>query len=92
MAIAFPLFAYAQQRINIPIICAEPAFVQKILKEHKEEILFVGRDTIHNVENLAVNIFLNSVTGTYSIVLVTPDEKMVCVIGSGEKGKLIYNN
>ena len=91
LAVSFPL-ATAQQRIPIPVVCAEPAFVEKVIKEHKEEILFVGKDTVHGVQNLAVNVFLNSKTGTYSIVLVTPDEKIVCIIGSGEQGKLIYNN
>lgn len=92
IALSVPFLAQAQQRIPIPIVCAEPAFVEKVIKEHKEEILFVGKDTVHGVQNLAVNIFLNSKTGTYSIVLVTPDEKLVCIIGSGEQGKLIYNN
>lgn len=92
IALSVPFFAQAQQRIPIPIVCAEPAFVEKVIREHKEEILFVGKDTVHGVQNLAVNIFLNNKTGTYSIVLVTPDEKLVCIIGSGEQGKLIYNN
>lgn len=92
IALSVPFLAQAQQRIPIPIVCAEPAFVEKVIREHKEEILFVGKDTVHGVQNLAVNIFLNNKTGTYSIVLVTPDEKLVCIIGSGEQGKLIYNN
>lgn len=92
LAMSIPALVFAQQRIPIPIVCAEPAFVEKVIREHKEEILFVGKDTVHGVQNLAVNIFLNSKTGTYSIVLVTPDEKLVCIIGSGEQGKLIYNN
>lgn len=88
----FSIASFAQQRVPLPVICAEPSFVEKVIREHKEEILFVGKDTVHGVQNLAVNIFLNSKTGTYSIVLVTPDEKIVCIIGSGEQGKLIYNN
>lgn len=92
LTLSIPALVFAQQRVPLPIVCAEPAFVEKVIREHKEEILFVGKDTVHGVQNLAVNIFLNSKTGTYSIVLVTPDEKIVCIIGSGEQGKLIYNN
>ena len=89
LAVSFPL-ASAQQRIPMPVMCAEPAFVEKVLREHKEEVLFVGRDSMHGVENLAVNIFMNSNTGTYSIVLVVPEGNIVCVIASGTNGKLIY--
>lgn len=84
--------ASAQQRIPLPVICAEPAFVEKVIKEHKEEILFVGKDTIHGVKQLTLNIFFNTKSGTYSAVLVAPDASIVCVISSGDSGKIIHNN
>ena len=91
LAVSFPL-AMAQQRVPMPVVCAEPAMVEKVLKEHKEEVLFAGRDTMQNIENLSVNLFHNPNTGTYSIVLVAPDSSIVCVIASGIHGKLIYKN
>lgn len=92
LALSIPAAVFAQQRIPLPVICAEPPFVEKVIREHKEEMLFVGKDTVHGVENLTVNIFLNTNTGTYSIVLVAPDASFVCVVGSGVQGKLIYKN
>lgn len=88
----FGATGYAQQKVPLPVICAEPAFIEKVIKEHKEEILFVGKDTIHGVKQLTLNIFFNQKTGTYSAVLVAPDASIVCVVSSGDSAKLIYNN
>jgi len=84
--------ANAQQRVPLPVICAEPAFVEKVIREHKEEILFVGKDTIHKVNQLTMNVFFNPKSGTYSVVLVAADASIVCVISSGDSGKILHNN
>ena len=42
--VLFGVTASAQQKVSLPVVCAEPEFVGKILKEYKEEILIVGKD------------------------------------------------
>jgi hypothetical protein len=90
--VLFGVTASAQQKVSLPVVCAEPEFVGKILKEYKEEILFVGKDLIHGVKQLTLNIFLNPKTGTYSAVLVSTDASVICVVSSGEAGKILHNN
>ena len=92
LALSIPALVFAQQRINLPLVCGDFDFISKVLKEYKEEILFVGKDDIHKVEGVTVNVFLNAKTGTYSIVLIEAKSGMVCVMSSGDNGKLIYNN
>ena len=92
MCVGMSFSSFAQQRTSLPVICTSPETVEKVLKEHKEEILFVGKDTIHGIEQLTLNIFLNTKTGTYSAVLVAREASVICVLSSGELGKIIHNN
>jgi hypothetical protein len=92
MCVGMSFSAFAQQRTSLPVICTSPENVEKVLREHKEEILFVGKDTIHGIDQLTLNIFFNPKTGTYSAVLVARDASVICVISSGELGKIIHNN
>lgn len=92
LVLSIPFLVHAQQKINLPVMCGNLDSIGKVLKEYKEEILFVGKDEIHKVEGVTVNVFLNSKTGTYSIVFIEAKSGMVCVLSSGENGKLIYSN
>lgn len=92
LVLSVPFLAQAQQKINLPLVCGDFDFIGKVLKEYKEEILFIGKDDIHKVEGVTVNVFLNAKTGTYSIVLIEAKSGMVCVMSSGQNGKLIYSN
>lgn len=83
---------YAQQTIQLPAVCTDSRAFEKVVKEYREEILFVGKDTVHSDGQLALSMFLNSKTGTYTVALIASDARIVCVISSGDAGKMLYNN
>lgn len=80
---------YAQNKVNLPVICPAPQKITEVLTNFKEEIIFAGADTIHNVDRLTTILYLNKETKTYTLLLVAPGEKITCVISSGEMGELI---
>lgn len=90
-ALAATMFHSAQaQMFNVPVICEEPETVDKVLKEYKEQPYFVGLDKLHNGIDLTVSVFLNQQTGTYSVVFIVPNSNKICVMSSGEKGKILH--
>lgn len=89
---AFVFSANAEKRVNLPVLCEKPDFVENVIKKHKEEQLFVGEDDMHGVPGMNTLLFLNKQTGTYSLFFIVPNTDLVCIVGSGKRGKLIYNN
>lgn len=85
--------AQAQERkIMLPMTCTSVQFVEQVLKQYKEEQLFVGQDTTHDVSDLNVMLFLNKTTGTYSLLFITSNANLICVVSSGEKGRILYKD
>jgi len=76
---------------TVKLFCEKPAFIENILREHKEELIFVGMDNIHKIEGLTSSVFYNQTTKTYSILFSAQSGEMVCVISSGVLGKFIFN-
>ena len=92
LVLSVPFLVHAQQKTNLPVVCDNLDSISKVLKEYKEEILFVGKDDMHKIDGVSINVFLNAKTGTYSVVLTEAKSGTVCVLSAGENGKLIYNN
>lgn len=87
----FVFSANAEKRVNLPVLCESPDFVESVIKKHKEEQLFLGEDDIHGVPDMNVLLFLNKQTGTYSLFFIVPNTNLICIISSGKRGKLIFN-
>lgn len=85
-------FAQESRSVMLPIKCENSSFVENVLKNFKEEQIFVGQDDMHGVPGMNVLLFLNNKTGTYSLLFVVPNTNLICVAGSGVKGKIVYNN
>lgn len=93
--VSFFVFANAHaqsKKIMLPMTCESVEFVEKVLNQYKEEQLFVGQDNSHNIPDLNVMLFLNKNTGTYSLLILVSSVNMLCVVSSGEKGKMLYND
>lgn len=91
LTLFFVCSSSAEKRVNLSVLCEKPDFVQSIIKKHKEDQLFVGQDDIHGVPGMNTLIFLNKETGTYSLLFIVPNTDVICIVGSGIKGRLIYN-
>lgn len=90
--LSVPMLLHAQQTINLPVVCENSDSIGKSLKEYKEELLFVGKDSIQSARGISIGLFLNSKSGTYTIMFIDTKLNVMCVVSSGENGKLIYNN
>ena len=90
--LSVPMLLHAQQNINLPVVCDSSDSTGKILKEYKEELLFIGKDSIHSATGITISLFLNVKSGTYTIMFIDAKSSVMCVVSSGENGKLIYNN
>lgn len=91
IAMSFSVHAQAK-KVTLPVLCDSSEAIQKVLKEYKEEQLFVGNDILHEISGMNFMIFLNKNTGSYSAFLIAPNTNIICVISSGDKGKLIYRD
>jgi hypothetical protein len=75
---------------TIKLFCEKSSYIDSVLKQHKEQLLFVGLDDMHKIEGLTASLFYNEKTKTYSILFLAPNVDMVCVVSSGTLGKIIY--
>lgn len=82
----------AQNKINLPVVCPPAQKITEVLLSYKEDLSFIGIDTIHKVEKLSAILYLNKNTKTYTIFLVAPNQNMTCVISSGEMGELLVKD
>ena len=79
----FPLASADGIVINKPVICVELKDILKSLREtHEEKPVFLGQDTETNY-----SLFVNSKTGTWTIIQFIDD--FACVIGIGDSAKLV---
>lgn len=80
---------YAQNKATITLTCPSPQKINEVLDVFKEELVFAGLDTHHKVNNVTVTLFLNKETKTFSLLLSATNEKVMCILSSGEMGELI---
>lgn len=80
------------KKVEMPILCMKSKTAEQVIISQKEEFFFVALDKIHQVENLSLNVFRNSETGSFTVVFVTPDKDLVCVLSAGDNSKFIFNN
>ena len=81
-----------EKKIMLPMTCTSIEFVEQVLKKYKEEQLFIGQDNTHDVPDLNIMVFLNKKTGSYSLLLMAANTNMICIVSSGEKGRLLYKD
>lgn len=82
-----PAFATAQPvTVDKPVQCEKTETVIKGLigGDYKENPLWVGIDN-----NSKYSLFANIKTGSWTLLQF--DDKIACVIGSGEKSKMIFS-
>ncbi len=89
-AVSVALFAsFARAQTNqikqqLPVACGSIANGYLAMSQYKEMPLFVGLDSQHNVENLAVIVFVNKDKKTFTVALLSKDNNLFCAISSGE--------
>lgn len=90
LALSFSTGLAYSGEVTVKLFCEKAAFIEKVLSEHKEEVLFVGMDTIHKIEGLTASVFFNEKTKSYSILFSAQSGDLICVASSGVLGKIIY--
>lgn len=91
--LAASTFATAEIQVaQLPIYCGKASVAFDVLKNYKEQSVFVGLDTSHNVENLTISVFHNPETKSFSVLFLSPDKDMACILSAGESSKMMYNN
>ena len=78
------LVAYAQViTVEKPVVCSDLKIViENISKEYQEEPIWRGKDSLSRYV-----LTLNKKTGTWTIVQY--NDKLACVLGTGDNGKII---
>lgn len=89
LAVAFlfglnTLVAYAQViTVEKPVVCSDlKTVIENISKEYQEEPTWSGKDSQSRYV-----LTLNKKTGTWTIVQY--NDKLACVLGTGDNGKII---
>lgn len=72
--------AMAQRTIAIPTPCGPLAGLTEVLKnKYAEELIMVSRAR----QGFTIQMWMNEETKTMTVVLVDPEQKEACVLGSG---------
>lgn len=84
--------SFAQNKINLPLLCPPPQKITEVLTNYKEDITFIGIDTHHKVEKLTLILYFNTKTKTYTLMFAAPSHNITCIVSSGELGEVIVKD
>lgn len=80
------------KKIEMPILCMDSKVAADLLAKTKETLFFVGLDRIQNAENLTLSVFKNQDSLTYSVMFVSTQNNLVCVLSAGENARIMYKD
>ena len=86
----------AQTVHQIPVICGPlEKNLELIADKYNEKPFFLGNDNLHeqfDVSGLSLAVFVNKITDTFTVALMSNEQKRICIISSGVGTTLPNNN
>lgn len=77
----------SQQAFELPVICGPIDKNLELVASYDEKPFFTGHDNFHEqfgVSNLNIAVFVNKVTDTFTVALLSKEQKRFCVLSSGK--------
>jgi len=86
LLIALPVSAAVQPfEAELPMTCGDSDnLLNGLRKKYNEEIIFMAPGVNANGQELFHSLWINSDTKTWTFVVVNKEQKITCVISSGE--------
>ena len=79
--------AKSQQAYELPVICGPLDKNLELIAGYEEKPFFLGKDDFHEqfgVTNLNLAVFVNKIKGTFTVALLSKEQKRFCAISSGK--------
>jgi hypothetical protein len=86
-----PGLASSQQVHELPVVCGPLDTNLELIASYNEKPFLAGKDDLQEqfgASNLNMVLFVNRQKGTYTVTLLSKDQKRICIVSSGTEVNL----
>ena len=81
-----PGVSSAQQVFQMPVVCGPLDKNLEAISGYNEKPILIGKDNLHqqfDVPGLSAVVFVNKTTETFTVALMSSEQKRLCIVSSG---------